>query len=106
ARYARDPTAGGGLQSADYLMLQLLNRETPVLSHFRRSRAVHPERMYEEFLRIAGALATFPTSGRRQPEYDPYVHEDLERPFAPVLRDIQDFLSAQLDRRAIRLELI
>ena len=26
--------------------------------------------------------------------------------FAPVLRDIQDFLSARLDRRAIRLELI
>ena len=26
--------------------------------------------------------------------------------FSPVLRDIQDFLSARLDRRAIRLELI
>jgi type VI secretion system protein ImpJ len=106
ARYASDPTAGGGLQSADYLMLQMLNRESPVLAHFRRSRAVHPERLYEEFLRIAGELATFATPERRARDYDPYVHDDLERAFAPLLRDIQDFLSAQLDRRAIRLELI
>jgi type VI secretion system protein ImpJ len=106
ARYASDPTAGGGLQSADYLMLQMLNRESPVLAHFRRSLGVHPERLYEEFLRIAGELATFATPERRARDYEAYVHDDLERSFAPVLRDIQDFLSAQLDRRAIRLELI
>ena len=37
--------------------LQALNRELPVLKHFRVSRSVHPERLYEEFLRIAGELA-------------------------------------------------
>src|SRR5271170_5152874 len=106
ARYASDATAGGGLQSADYLMLQMLNREIPTLKHFRLSRYVHPERLYEEFLRIAGELATFATSERRARDYNAYVHDDLELTFAPVLRDIQDFLSARLDRRAIRLELI
>jgi type VI secretion system protein ImpJ len=106
ARYASDATAGGGLQSADYLMLQMLNREIPVLKHFRLSRYVHPERLYEEFLRIAGELATFATSERRAREYNAYNHDDLELTFAPVIRDIQDFLSARLDRRAIRLELI
>ena len=106
ARYASDPTAGGGLQSADYLMLQMLNREIPVLKHFRSSRYVHPERLYEELLRIAGELATFATPERRAREYGAYDHDDLESVFAPVLRDIQDFLSARLDRRAIRLELI
>jgi type VI secretion system protein ImpJ len=106
ARYASDATAGGGLQSADYLMLQMLNREIPVLKHFHASRYVHPERLYEEFLRIAGELATFATQERRAREYGAYNHDDLESAFAPVLRDIQDFLSARLDRRAIRLELI
>jgi type VI secretion system protein ImpJ len=106
ARYASDATAGGGLQSADYLMLQMLNRHIPVLKHFRLSRYVHPERLYEEFLRIAGELATFATAERRAREYNAYNHDDLELTFAPVLRDIQDFLSARLDRRAIRLELI
>ena len=37
ARYAVDPSSGGGLQSVDYLVLQLLNRQIPVLMHFRQS---------------------------------------------------------------------
>ena len=106
ARYASDPTAGGGLQSADYLMLQMLNRAIPALKHYRGSNYVHPERLYEELLKLAGELATFATADRRARDYAPYVHDDLESTYAPVLRDIQDFLSARLDRRAIRLELI
>jgi type VI secretion system protein ImpJ len=106
ARYASDVTAGGGLQSADYLMLQMLNGKIAPLKHFRTSRYVHPERLYEEFLRIAGELATFATSERRAREYGVYNHDNLETTFAPLLRDIQDFLSTVLDRRAIRLELI
>ena len=106
SRYAADPTAGGGLQSGDYFMLQLLNRHMPVLNHVRRSRYVHPERLYETLLGLAGELATFGTLERRARNYPIYDHDDLENVFLPVLRDIQDFLSAQLGRRAIRLEII
>ncbi len=102
----RRPHRGGGLQSADYFILQLLNRHIPVLHHLERSRYVHPERVYEEFLRLAGELATFTTAERRARAYPAYDHDDLTSVFAPLLRDIQDFLSAQLGRRAIRLEII
>ena len=104
--YAADPGAGGGLQSVDYLVLQMLNREIPVLKHFASSRFIHPERLFEELLRLAGELATFATRERRARDYPAYDHDDLENVFAPVIRDIQDFLSAQLGRRAIRLEII
>src|SRR3954454_25410693 len=106
ARYAVDPSSGGGLQSVDYLVLQLLNRQIPVLLHFNRSGFVHPERLYEELLRLAGELATFATSERRARDYPDYDHDDLESVFTPLIRDIQDFLSARLGRRAIRLEII
>lgn len=106
ARYAADPTAGGGLQSADYLILQLLNRHITVLQHFDRSRYVHPERFYEELLRLVGELATFASKERRARLYPAYDHNDLENIFAPVLRDLQDFLSARMGRRAIRLDLV
>lgn len=106
ARYAADPTAGGGLQSADYFMLQILNRHVPVLKHFRRSRYIHPERLFELLLQIAGELATFASPERRAPDYPAYDHDSLEHTFSPLLRDIQDFLSAQFGRRAIRLDLI
>jgi type VI secretion system protein ImpJ len=106
SRYAADPSSGGGLQSVDYFVLQLLNREIPVLKHFRESRYVHPERLYEELVRLAGELATFATTERRAREYPAYDHDDLESTFTPLIRDIQDFLSARLGRRAIRLEII
>jgi type VI secretion system protein ImpJ len=106
ARYAADPTAGGGLQSVDYLVLQLLNRTIPVMKYVRSSGYVHPERLYQEFLRLAGELATFATPERRARTYPAYDHDNLENVFAPVMRDLQDFLSARLGRRAIRLEII
>lgn len=106
ARYAADPTAGGGLQSADYLILQLLNRHINVLKHFDRSRYVHPERLYEELLRLVGELATFASKERRARDYPAYDHDNLENVFAPVLRDLQEFLSARMGRRAVRLDLV
>jgi type VI secretion system protein ImpJ len=106
SRYAADPTSGGGLQSVDYFVLQLLNRWIPQLRHLRGSTYVHPERLYSELLQLAGELATFATHDRRAREYAAYDHDNLEAVFAPVLRDIQDYLSARLGRRAIRLEII
>ncbi len=105
ARFAADPTAGGGLQSADYLMLQLLNRHIAVLKQYRASSYIHPERLQEEFLRIVGELATFATPQRRAREYPNYDQDDLENVFAPIMRDLQEFLNAR-GRRAIRLEII
>ena len=106
ARYAADPTAGGGLQSVDYFVLQLLNRSIPVMKHLRESGYVHPERLYEAFVCLAGELATFATRERRARTYPAYDHDKLEEVFDPIIRDLQEFLSAQLGRRAIRLEII
>jgi type VI secretion system protein ImpJ len=106
SRYAADPSSGGGLQSVDYLVLQMLNREIPNLKHFARSTYVHPEQLYEQLLRLAGELATFATPERRARDYPAYDHDDLENVFTPLVNDIQEFLSARLGRRAIRLEII
>jgi type VI secretion system protein ImpJ len=106
ARYASDPSAGGGLQSVDYFILQLLNRYTPLLKHLRRSRYLHPERLYAELLMFVGELATFTTSERCATDYTPYDHDNLDTTFEPVLRDIQRMLSVSHGRRAIRLDLI
>ncbi len=106
ARYAADPSAGGGMQSADYFVLQLLNRHGPAFKHYRRSRYVHPERLYEEMLKLAGELATFASPERKANEYAAYDHDNLEETFALVMRDIQMFLSVSFGRRALRLELI
>jgi type VI secretion system protein ImpJ len=104
ARYASDPSAGGGLQNVDYFMLQLLNRQIPALRHLRGSRFVHPERLYFEFLELAGELATYSTKERQAREYPLYDHDNLETTFAPLLADIQRFLNIDISR-AIRLDI-
>lgn len=106
SRYAADPSAGGGLQTVDYFVLQLLNRHIGVLRHLKASRYSHPERLYVELLHMAGELATFATPGRLAKEYPAYDHDDLEATFRPLIDDIQEFLSVRYGRRAIRLDLI
>lgn len=106
SRYAADPTSGGGLQYADYFILQVLNRDIPVLRHLRGSQYVHPERLYERLIQLAGELATFTTTERQARRYDAYDHDDLERVYQPVLRDLQNALSARMERRAVRLEIV
>ncbi len=105
ARFASDPRAGSGMQSVDYFILQMLNRQIPALKHMRGSRYVHPERLYVELLRLAGELSTYSTKERRPREYPAYDHDNLDTTFAPVLADIQRFLSVDISR-AIRLEIV
>ncbi len=105
ARYAADVSAGGGLQNFDYFTLQILNREITLFRHLRQSGYVHPERLYEALLQLAGELATFATRDRRARSYPAYDHDRLHVVFEPVLADIQAFLSAGYDRRAVRLPL-
>ncbi len=105
SRFAADPSSGGGLRSSDYFMLQVLNRAIPTLRHLHQSRYTHPERLYSTLIALAGELATFTTEARRARAYPPYDQDGLEETFRPVLDDIQRFLSAHHDTRAIRLEL-
>ena len=104
SRYAADFSSGGGLQTFDYFMLQMLNREINVLRHLRTSRYVHPVDLYLTLLRMVGELWTF-SSKRLAAEYEPYDHDDLEGTFQPVLADIQRLLSLDVGR-AIRLDLV
>lgn len=104
ARYAADASAGGGLQDADYLLLMVLNREINVLRHLRQMPDVHPERLYEQFLRLSGELASFDNDRRLAPECRPYDHADLSGCIEPLVRSIQRVLSRDIGR-ATRLEI-
>ena len=105
ARFASDPRSGGTMQSVDYFILQMLNRQLPTMKHMRLSKYVHPERFYVELLRLAGELSTYSTKERRLRDYPPYDHDMLDTTFGPVLADIQRFLSVDVSR-AIRIDIV
>lgn len=104
SRFASDPSSGGGMQATDYLMLMVLNRELPVLQHLKGMAHVHPERLYEKLIGLAGELSTFDQGKRQAPSYAAYAHEDPKASFSPVVQDIQRLLARDVGR-AIRLPL-
>ena len=106
AERAVEATDGGAETFASFLLLQALNRWTPVLSHLQSLPLVHPERLYETFCSMAGELATLVRSDeRRAPKFAPYNHEDLEATFEPVYEALQAELSAMFEQSAGQMKL-
>jgi len=102
---AVEATDGGSETFASFLLLQALNRWTAQLQHLRSLPGVHPERLYEAFLGMAGELSTLTRADRRPPPLPAYVHDKLQATFEPVFDLLQGALSAVFDRSAIQLDL-
>lgn len=103
-RYAADPSSGGGMQSKDYLMLLVLNRALPVLRHLQKLPVVHPERLFESLISLAGELTSFEDKNRQVRDYGRYRHDKPKETFRPVVDDIQRMLARDVGR-ALRLPL-
>jgi len=89
-------TGGGSrgvAEQADFLLLQASNRWLPVLRHWAGAAVLHPERLYETLVQMAGEFATFAETSRRPSLYPAYRHEDLQASFAPVIADLRRSLS-------------
>jgi type VI secretion system protein ImpJ len=103
---AVEATEGGTETIANFLLLQMLNRCQAQLSHLAALPMVHPERLYEALLGMAGELATLTSGDRRPPAFAAYDHERLQHCFEPLVETIQAALSAVYDRAAIMLPLV
>ncbi|NBC33556.1 MAG: type VI secretion system baseplate subunit TssK [Alphaproteobacteria bacterium] len=104
ARVAESGTKGVA-EIADFLLLQAVNRYEPVLSHILHADKVHPEAFYGFAVAMAGEMATFVAERKRPPAFPAYKHDDLQRTFQPVMRELRHFLSAVLEQTAIPIPL-
>jgi type VI secretion system protein ImpJ len=99
------PGVAGAAEIADFLMLQLLNRSTPLFAHLAGMTGRHPERLYAELAQLAGELATFSRPDKRAGSYPAYRHDRLLESFAPLIEDVRAALSMVVDARALALQL-
>jgi type VI secretion system protein ImpJ len=99
------PGVAGAAEIADFLMLQLLNRGTPLFAHVAGATGLHPERLYSELAQLAGELATFSRPDKRATAYPVYRHDRLAESFAPLIEDVRAALSMVVDTRALALSL-
>lgn len=102
---AVEATEGGAETFASFLLLQSLNRWLPVLQHGERLPMLHPERLYETLIAMAGEIATMIRAERRPPPLPRYDHENPQTCFDPVIDLLQSMLAAVFDRSAVQLPL-
>ncbi len=97
--------SGGVSEIADFLLLQTVNRQEPLFRHFSQTSVLHPQRLFESCLGLAGDLATF-RDKRRVRDFDAYIHDDLSRSFQPLMDDLRLSLSMVLEQSAIQIPLV
>lgn len=102
---AVEATDGGAETFASFLLLQALNRWSPMLKHLDSLPSVHPERLYEALVGLAGELATLTKAERKPPPFPLYDHENLQVTFEPVFDLLRSMLSAVFQRSAQQLPL-
>ena len=96
---------GGVAEIADFLLLQTINRFEPLFDHLGEQIPLHPERLFDTCLMLAGDLSTFSSDKRRPSSYPSYQQDKLETCFPPLMTDLRRSLSMVLEQNAIPIEL-
>ncbi|SAK88747.1 type VI secretion protein [Caballeronia arvi] len=99
-----NPGRGGVAEIADFLLLQTLNRFEPQYAHLLQVPLLHPERLYQTTLALAGDLAAF-DERRRVLAYPPYRHDDVATSFEPLMRDVRQLIGIVREPDAVAIEL-
>ncbi|MFV0491058.1 MAG: type VI secretion system baseplate subunit TssK [Pseudorhodobacter sp.] len=106
AARAGDPSLRGSAEFGDYLMLQALNRATPLIAHIEAQAAqIHPETGYRALVSLAGELSTYTSPTLLPAEFPDYTHLDPAQTFTPVMEDLRRSLSVVLDQSAVLIPL-
>lgn len=86
-------------------VLPTVNAAIPLLTHFFRQRIVHPERLYTEMVRLAGALMSL-VFERHAKDLPRYEHQDLYNTFRQLDFEIRDLLERVDPKRYVPIPLV
>ncbi len=101
-----DTQRGGTAEVADYMLLQVINRLEPLSSHLSKMNGLHPLELYNEVTQMVGELSTFVAKNKRAPQLSPYLHDNLQQTFEPVMSSLRQCLSMVYEQTAASLELV
>lgn len=101
-----DVNRGGTAEVADYMMLQLINRLEPMVSHMAAVNGLHPIDLFAESVQMIGELSTFVAKNKRTPEFPQYLHHDLQSTFTPIMSELRNCLSMVYEQTAISMKLV
>jgi type VI secretion system protein ImpJ len=98
---AQHGTSPGG-EVAEMWLSHAIHQSLPTLRHLRETRGAHPEALYQEMARLAGALCTFALDAHPSdlPLYD---HDDLGGCFRALERHLRSRLEVVLPSGSYRI---
>ena len=86
---------------SELLLLQLINRYEPLLSHYQTLPYLHPEMIYQLFLQLAGELRTFTSEDRSYAHPPMYEPLNLRLTFHALMGDLRAAFNYVFDEPAI-----
>lgn len=92
-------------EATDFMLLQIMNRFEPWITHLTQAKSLHPEQLFSILIRLVGELATFTTRERRPITLPLYLHHDLTSAFLPIIQELRKNLSIVIEETAIGLKL-
>ncbi|MDW2741371.1 type VI secretion system baseplate subunit TssK [Atlantibacter subterraneus] len=99
------PAQSGIADVAEFMMLQLLNRNQTRFTHRTRRPQLHPEELYLDLAGLLGELMTFTEPSRLPCPLDVYDHRNLTDTFKTLLPEVKRALHTVLSPRAVNLPL-
>ena len=105
--YILNPQARGTADVRDLLVLELVNRARPQILHLREQGTIHPERLYQLLVGLAGEMATYAAGDRRPPPFAVYHHPEPGTAFQPLIKTIRQLLVglAKIEGKAVPVPL-
>jgi len=91
------------LDVANYWFLHALCSSLPALRHHLLDRRSHPEEVYRDLARLAGALSTFALESTKD-EIPPYRHRDLTSTFKEMDALIRRYLEVVAPSNSVTLQ--
>lgn len=101
-----DTQRGGTAEVADYMLLQLVNRLEPLANHLYKRQGLHPQTLFSESVQMLGELSTFTAKNKRPPVLPPYLHDNLQATFAPIITSLRQCLTMVYEQTALSLSLV
>ena len=102
-----NPQARGTADVRDLLVLELVNRARPQILHLREQGTLHPERLYQFLVGLAGEMATYAAGDRRPPPFAVYHHPEPGTAYQPLIKTIRQLLVglAKIEGKAVPVPL-
>ena len=94
--------AGGASEVEDMLKLQLLNRYWSLFRHMGDCSPLAPLDLYRQLIQLTGELAAFSLE-HIAPEFARYQHDDLLHSFEPLVQQLKDYLSYELNPKVVSI---